>query len=85
VEIDVDAGNIQNKLVMFHIGDSWRKGCCSFFDIWELLIHELEDVEDILVDETTTRSWLNITTLTCKAFEPVLSNIDTTETTMIAL
>jgi hypothetical protein len=85
VETDIDAGNIRNKLVTFHIGDSWRKGYCSFFDMWELLIHDLEDADDILVDESTKRSWLNKTLMTCKEFETILQTIDTTETTMLAL
>jgi hypothetical protein len=85
VETYIDAGNIWTKLVMFHIEDSWRKGYCSFFHMWELLIHDLEDAEDILIDESTKRSWLNKTLMTCKDFETVLSTIDTTETTMLAL
>jgi hypothetical protein len=84
-ETDIDALNMWNNLVTFHMGDSWRKGYCSLFDMWEHLILDIEDAEDILVDETTKRSWLNKTLMTCKSFEPVLSNIDTTETTMKAL
>jgi hypothetical protein len=72
-------------MVMFHLGDSWRKGYCSFFDMWELLIHDLEDAEDILVDESTKISWLNKTLMTCKEFETVMSTIDTTETPIWAL
>jgi hypothetical protein len=85
VETNIDAGNLWNKLVTFHIGNSWRKGYCSFFDMWGLLVHDLEDAEDILVNESTKRSWLNETLMTCKEFETVLQTIDTTETTMLAL
>jgi hypothetical protein len=53
--------------------------------MWELLIHDLEYTEDILVDESTKRSWLNKTLMTCKEFETVLSTFDTTETTMLGL
>jgi hypothetical protein len=85
VKTDIDAGNIRNKLVPFHVGDSWRKAYCSLFDMWELLVHDLKDAEDILVDESTKRSWLNKTLMTCKEFETILQSIDTTETTTLAL
>jgi hypothetical protein len=61
VETDIDAGNIWTKLVTFHIRDSCRIGYCSFFDMWELLIHDLEDTEDTVIDESAERSWLNKT------------------------
>ncbi len=61
VETDIDAGNIWTKLVTFHIGNSLRKGYCSLFDMWELLVHDLEDAEDTVIDESTKRSWLNQT------------------------
>jgi hypothetical protein len=57
---------------------AWMKGSCNFF-------LDLQDTEDVLVDEVTKRSWLNKTLMSCKNFEPVLSNIGTTETTMLAL
>jgi hypothetical protein len=85
VEAYIDAGNIQNRLVTFHTRDSWRKGYCSFFDMWELLVHVLEDTADILVDEYIKISWLNKTHMTCKEFATILQTIDTTETTMLAL
>jgi hypothetical protein len=85
VETDINVGNIQTKLVMFHIRDSWRKGYCSFFDMWVLLMHDLEGDEDTVIDESTKRSWLNKTLTTCKEFESILHTIDTTETTMLAL
>jgi hypothetical protein len=47
--------------------------------MWELLVHDLEDAEDVLVDESTKRSWLNKTLMTCKKFETILQTIDTTE------
>jgi hypothetical protein len=84
VETDIDAGNIWTKLVTFHLGDSWRKCYYSFFDMWELRIHDLEGAEDTVIDESTKRSWLNPNLMTCKEFETVLSTIDTTETTMMA-
>jgi hypothetical protein len=36
------------------------------FGMSELLIQALEDAENILVDETTKRSWLNKTLMTSK-------------------
>jgi hypothetical protein len=53
--------------------------------MWELLLHDLEDAEDILVDEYIKRSWLNKTLMTCKEFETILHTIDTTKTTMLVI
>jgi hypothetical protein len=53
--------------------------------MWELLVHELKDAEDVLANGSTKRSWLNKTIMTCKEFETILQTIDTTKTTMLAL